>query len=86
MRIFEPIVSNPKELLAGDHTRMMKVSAPSMGALSKFTVKLESCYGCKATLQKGQSLVCDFCKPRLPELYMKHVGYLLEILNFSLKI
>lgn len=75
MRIFEPILSNPKELLSGDHTRCVKVSSPATSAMSKFTVKLESCLGCKATLKKEQSLVCDFCRPRLPELYMKHVRF-----------
>lgn len=73
MRIFEPILDNPKDLLSGDHTRSVKVSAPFMGAMSKFTVKLETCIGCKATLKKDQSLVCDYCKPRMPELYLKHV-------------
>lgn len=73
MRIFEPILENPKELLAGDHTRAVKVSAPTMGAMSKFTVKLETCLGCKATLKKQGSLVCDYCKPRMAELHAKHI-------------
>lgn len=75
MRIFEPILENPKELLSGDHTRSIKVSAPSMGALSKFTVKLETCLGCRATLPKGQSIVCEYCRPRLADIYLKHVYF-----------
>lgn len=74
MRIFEPILSNPRELLSGDHTRSIKVSAPTTGALSKFTVKVETCLGCKSTLKKGQALVCDYCKPMLSELYLAHVS------------
>lgn len=73
MRMFEPILENPKELLAGDHTRSIKVAAPTMGALSKFTVKRETCIGCRSSLAKTQSLVCDHCESRLPELYLKHV-------------
>lgn len=75
MRIFEPILARPEELLNGEHTRMIKVSAPSTGALSKFTVKVESCIGCKATLTKQQKLVCDFCRPNLRDLYLKNVYY-----------
>lgn len=73
MRIFEPILDNPKELLSGDHTRTVKVSAPAMSALSKFTVKLETCLGCKAILKDNNVPVCDYCKPRLPELYLRHL-------------
>lgn len=73
MRIFEPILSNPKELLSGDHTRSVKVVTSASGAMSKFTVKIETCIGCKASLPKHKVLVCDHCTPRLPELYLKHV-------------
>ena len=73
MRIFEPILENSKELLAGDHTRAVKVSAPATSAMSKFTVRIETCIGCKATLKKGGVLVCDFCKPKLSDLYLKHL-------------
>jgi DNA polymerase delta subunit 1 len=72
MRIFEPILDNPTELLQGDHTRAVKISAPSMGAMAKFTVKLDTCLGCKATLKKGSVLVCDFCRPKVPEIYLRH--------------
>ena len=74
MRIFEPIVKNADELFAGEHTRTVHVSAPtSLGALSKFAVKVESCAGCRARLAKTESVVCQHCRPRLPELYMKQL-------------
>lgn len=74
MRIFEPIVKNSEELLAGEHTRTVHVSAPtSLGALSKFAVKVESCAGCRARLTKEDVVVCTHCKPRLPELYLKQL-------------
>ena len=74
MRIFEPLVKNPDELFAGEHTRTVHVSAPTtLGALSKFAVKVESCAGCRARLAKHETVVCDHCRPRLPELYLKQL-------------
>jgi DNA polymerase delta subunit 1 len=75
MRIFEPILTNPQELLAGEHTRSVHVSTSTLGAMSKFAVKLESCYGCKAALKKEDiavtgGLVCRHCQPRLPDYYL----------------
>ncbi len=75
LRIFEPILKNPQELLSGDHTRVVHVSSSTLGAMAKFAVRLESCYGCKAALKKEDiaitgGLVCQHCKPRLPDLYM----------------
>jgi len=74
MRIFEPIVRNPDELFAGEHTRTVHVSAPTtLGALSKFAVKVESCAGCRARLSRDQVVVCAHCRPRLPELYLRQL-------------
>ena len=74
MRIFEPIVKNAEELFAGEHTRTVHVSAPtSLGALSKFAVRVESCAGCRARLAKGEAVVCAHCRPRLPELYLRQL-------------
>lgn len=74
MRIFEPLVKNPDELFAGEHTRTVHVSAPTtLGALSKFAVKVESCSGCRARLNKNETVVCGHCRPRLPELYLKQL-------------
>lgn len=78
MRIFEPILKNPQELLNGDHTRTVHVSTSTLGAMSKFAIKLDSCYGCKAALKKDDiaatgGLVCIHCKPRLPDYYLRQL-------------
>lgn len=76
MRVFEPILTNPNELLSGDHTRCVSVTSGTSGMMSKFVVKVESCLGCKATLKGSQKIVCDHCKPRMSEIYLKHVNTL----------
>ncbi|KAI5808354.1 DNA polymerase delta subunit [Pyronema omphalodes] len=75
-RIFEPIVGEKKaqQLLTGDHTRIITVSAPSVGGLMKFAKKTQTCMGCKTPLnKKGQTegAVCENCRPRFGELYQK---------------
>ncbi|KAI1321493.1 DNA-directed DNA polymerase delta [Mortierella claussenii] len=72
LRIFEPILGDKADsLLAGDHTRTIQVSTPSIGGLMKFAVKTATCLGCKTPLKKGESAVCSNCKERAPELYQK---------------
>ncbi|KAG0004858.1 DNA-directed DNA polymerase delta [Entomortierella chlamydospora] len=72
LRIFEPILGDKAEsLLAGDHTRTIQVSTPSIGGLMKFAVKTATCLGCKTPLKKDESAVCSNCKGRAPELYQK---------------
>ncbi|KAI8823617.1 DNA polymerase family B-domain-containing protein [Fimicolochytrium jonesii] len=74
MRIFEPILgSKANRLLSGDHTRTISVAAPTIGGLMKFAVKTATCLGCKAVLRKGETAVCAHCKPRVGELYYKHL-------------
>lgn len=80
LRIFEPILKNPEELLSGDHTRAVHVAAPTIGAMQKFAVKRETCYGCKAGLKKGdETLVCNYCKPRLPDFYLSQLEINVEL-------
>jgi len=51
MRIFEPIMSNPQELLSGEHTRTVHHGASSLtGIMAKFATRKATCIGCKATL------------------------------------
>ncbi|KAF9172191.1 DNA-directed DNA polymerase delta [Mortierella sp. AD010] len=72
LRIFEPILGDKAEsLLAGDHTRTIQVSTPSIGGLMKFAVKTATCLGCKTPLKKDESAVCSNCKDRAPELYQR---------------
>lgn len=70
MRIFEPVLTHPEEIISGDHTRVVQISAPTTGMMSKFTIKKDTCLGCKATLTLSQQLLCDFCKPKTAELYL----------------
>lgn len=75
-RIFEPILGEKKanSLLAGAHTRTVVVAAPTMGGLMKFTKKTATCMGCKKPLVSADELkvaVCENCRPRIPELYVK---------------
>ncbi|KAJ3019409.1 DNA-directed DNA polymerase delta [Thoreauomyces humboldtii] len=74
MRIFEPILgSKANRLLAGDHTRTIQVAAPTIGGLMKFAVKSATCLGCKAVLRPDELAVCQHCKPKLGELYIKQL-------------
>lgn len=72
MRIFEPIMDDPKTLLGtsflfaffittvGDHTRTIAVPIPKTGGIVSFTVKKLSCIACKAPLQgEGISPYCS---------------------------
>lgn len=77
-RIFEPILGEKKanSLLAGAHTRTVVVAAPTMGGLMKFTKKTATCMGCKKPLvnkDEAKGAVCENCRPRLGELYVKTI-------------
>eukprot|EP00887_Chlorella_sp_A99_P006196 scaffold3.g6196.t1 len=64
MRLFEPILKNPRELLTGAHTRSILVSTPSAasGGIMRFAQKKLTCLGCKAPLDKGEATVCKHCR------------------------
>lgn len=77
-RIFEPILGERRanSLLAGDHTRSISVAAPTLGGLMKFAKKTQTCMGCKKPLvgkEESKGAVCENCRPRIGELYTKHV-------------
>ena len=87
LRIFEPILGSKAEslrklvkliyvfyasLVRGDHTRVVSTTGPTTGALMRFTVKTETCLGCKTPLKKGGA-ICERCMPRLSEFYRKQV-------------
>lgn len=72
MRIFEPILGEKKakELLAGSHTRTIKMSAPKTGGLMKFAKKAELCKNCKSPLKPtNKGALCENCLPMAPKLY-----------------
>ncbi|KAK6205269.1 DNA polymerase delta catalytic subunit [Scheffersomyces amazonensis] len=73
-RIFVPILgeSKTKELLAGAHTRTIKLSAPKTGGLMRFAKKTEVCVYCKTPLKDdNHGALCPNCirEGRGPELY-----------------
>lgn len=82
-RIFEPILGERrvKELLHGDHTRAISVSAPTKGGLMKFTVKTELCKGCKRPLkgQYAKGAVCENCIDKVDELYAESLQNVNEL-------
>lgn len=75
-RIFEPILGEKKvnSLLAGDHTRAISVTAPTVGGLMKFAKKTQTCMACKKPLtgkEESQGAVCADDADRVGELYKK---------------
>lgn len=63
-RIFIPILgeTKTKELLAGSHTRTIKMSAPKTGGLMRFATKSEVCKNCKTPLKKDNlGALCPNC-------------------------
>ncbi|KAJ3249040.1 DNA-directed DNA polymerase delta [Chytriomyces hyalinus] len=80
MRIFEPILGDKSSsLLAGDHVRTIQVAAPTMGALMKFAVKTATCLGCRTPLPKTETAICANCRPKIFDLYQKHLGTMTEL-------
>ena len=70
LRVMGPILPSTDILFVGEHTRKIKISAPSVGGLSRFTVRTERCLGCKAALPASNPRpVCSHCASRTPEIY-----------------
>ncbi|XP_062512601.1 DNA polymerase delta catalytic subunit-like [Corticium candelabrum] len=79
MRIFEPILGESRahsELLRGKHTLAKTKVTSSIGALSAFAKKRNTCVGCRAVLRREDEAVCEHCKSRESELYQKEMGHL----------
>ena len=74
LRIFEPIMKNPRDLLVGEHTRSVSVSTPSAaaGGIMRFAKVRLSCVGCRALIDEGA--LCDHCKSKVRELDGLWVG------------
>ncbi|XP_024939550.1 DNA polymerase delta catalytic subunit isoform X2 [Cephus cinctus] len=66
IRIFEPILGNRAEalLLRGEHTRTRSVATSKVGAMAAFTMKKQTCLGCKAVLPPDleNSALCSHCQ------------------------
>jgi DNA polymerase delta subunit 1 len=92
LRIFEPIIDDPKTLISGDHTRCLHVPTPvaRAGSIMSFAVKKLKCMACKAPIAdkggKGVAL-CQHCKGNESMIYMekmervnKQAGEMMRIL------
>jgi DNA polymerase delta subunit 1 len=73
LRIFEPIMGNPKQLFEGDHVRHIKLTSSSTVGIMKFTVKIRTCIGCKVPLSSTETVVCKHCNPNKSILYIKQL-------------
>lgn len=77
MRIFEPILGEKraKELLAGAHTRTIKMNAPKTGGLMRFATKAELCKNCKSPLKPdNKGAICENCTSKAPQLYCDNLA------------
>jgi DNA polymerase delta subunit 1 len=63
MRIFEPVLKNPRELLSGEHTRSISVATPSAaaGGIMRFARVRATCLGCRAPLPDAPAAGAGGC-------------------------
>ena len=61
---------------------MQKPTPTSGKGIMAFTVKTMKCMGCKAPIKGDDNTLCDYCKPREGELYIKNLG---KVRGFSLR-
>lgn len=71
LRLFGPILKEPRDLLAGAHTRSISVATPSAasGGIMRFAHRRLTCLACRAGLGPGETTVCAHCAPREAEVY-----------------
>jgi len=69
-RIFKSLMDNPQAtLLSGEHTRQLAIPTPKTGGIVAFTKIIETCLGCKSSLQNGEKTLCSHCKDNAPAVY-----------------
>ena len=71
LRIFEPIMKNPQQLLSGDHTRHVSNPTPTTGGLMRFVKVQKTCLGCKVPINSGA--LCKNCENNTVDLYWKQL-------------
>ena len=79
LRIFDPCLKNAESvLMAGDHTRVITISTPSLGGggIMRFAKVQAKCLGCKAPLKgdAAKGAVCASCASRAGEIYYKSLA------------
>ncbi|KAL7574896.1 hypothetical protein ACA910_010727 [Epithemia clementina (nom. ined.)] len=81
IRIFEPIVPDPKrQLLQGEHTRKLFIPTPSArkGTLMMFAVKTAQCIGCRTSVDAASGYLCHRCKPLEADIFLEKLEVLRE--------
>jgi len=81
MRIFEPIMDKPELLLYGEHTRSISKPTPTVGGIMGYTVKQETCAGCRVPLRGGDKTLCKQCRPKAGELYYRQLAAVTDLEN-----
>ena len=80
LRIFEPILKNPKSLLVGEHTRkVVNPTSKAGGGMMGFLKVGAKCLGCKAPIPKGGGNLCKHCKSQEASIYSREIEGLREL-------
>ena len=81
LRIFEPIIKNPKSLLVGEHTRkVVNPTGTGKGGMMGFLKVGAKCLGCKTPLRQGATgNLCKHCQSQEASIYQKEVGALRDL-------
>ena len=81
LRIFEPIIKNPKSLLVGEHTRkVVNPTGTGKGGMMGFLKVGAKCLGCKTPLRQGAAgNLCKHCQSQEASIYQKEVGALRDL-------
>ena len=81
IRIFEPIIADPKRsLLQGEHTRKIFIPTPTArkGSLMMFAVKTAQCIGCRTGVDAKSGYLCQGCKPNEADIFLDKLEALRE--------
>jgi DNA polymerase delta subunit 1 len=77
-RLFEPMLKNVNSLFAGDHASKIKLHTNRAGAMTRFTVKTNTCMACKTPLKNPTTVTCADCRGKEGEVYLEHVARVRE--------
>jgi DNA polymerase delta subunit 1 len=74
-RIFKSLMDNPEAtLLSGEHTRQLAIPTPKTGGIVGYTRVIETCLGCRASLQPNEKTLCSHCKENAPAVYQNFLN------------
>jgi DNA polymerase delta subunit 1 len=72
-RIFKALLPNTNVLFAGEHTRAITVTASRSIGIGAFTVRTETCLGCRVVLHGTQKTLCDHCRQNAAAIYQREL-------------